>query len=350
MSRALRTDTLFAGNVVGGQTLNVQAERGHINGLLLYFSAYKHEGSTITVKRETAKRKYVLTSGLALSTVERVSAVEFGTSRLAGLAFFQLNELLKTKAVYTAQEFSDNVSEVSGQFHEYMAYLPLGSLHLGQSSLDVQVNIDAAAVASHACRIVAVSLNMVPDYMYGYDVPGVSDGVHHNVDAIYLVPTGRNLLSAEENDSGSTSASITMGYLSADVRLEDDLDETVADVQTLVAATNAFENQEGMPISHIAVAYRKPDAIPARVRAKLTGDDAGKLRFLVRREEREVDTVSYFTQDAAARMAERIAKLEKENADQAKALRHAGEIPTAAAMAATAAAAEASNKADGIKV
>lgn len=348
----MRQELHFGGTYGPNAVKNYTIGRGHLNGLLFTMDNESAE-HRLTIKRRVGKNVHLLVPNVRMIDLRRVSSIEYGYDFAGDGIIASLRELLTTDpdgagagaAYCTGARFDALVGNIfGGVAGGVMVYVPLGSIYNGsESELDITFTADAATPAGgHQVSMYGISRERVPDFMLQTDYSLQLEETHRSVDALYLVTkkaTGND--GAFLNNLGRTP--------DLTVQLTDDDTSTLTNYSGLSAATNIFGAVESHINSSILVLYRRRDALPAEVFAKVSGTDSALVNLLVRRIIVDQGATSANTYEELKSLRERVQLMETRHPDVAKALRHAGEIAKSSDLAAVEAAVAQSNAADAVR-
>ena len=335
----MRQELIFRGSFSTGDVKFHTIGKGHLNGLLFY-SSDTDPGYTVTIKRRTEHGTHVLCANMKAKDIQAISHLEGGVDEGSSRATEALGSQLVTKAVITQAEY-DIVRAISGDQGMHAVHLDLGSLYLGrQSELEITVNFSNFEVG-RVFAAYAVSVAKEPDQMYQYDVTADLEATHNNVDAVFLTSAdGTNLIEVAADGTGALiSPDLTL-------QLEDSDSAWLTDILGLFVSTNVLAGIEGAASSRIFQLYRRPDALPAEVFVKLMGTDTNKVRLIVRRSKFDQRITSDQTVEELTKLRQRVEKIEREQPELAKALRHAGAAVKSEQLEQVEKAAKATNAAD----
>ncbi|HEY0971180.1 MAG TPA: hypothetical protein VGE02_09455 [Gemmatimonadales bacterium] len=337
----MRQELLFRGNFAPGSIKNYTLGRGHLNGLLVYSTANSPE-TRITVKRRVGKNTHLLVPNFRARDLRRISAIEQGYDYTTDNIFAGIGALLVSKAVATQAEVDASFGKPYGTIMPAsMFYIPLGSIYNGSDSeIDITVACDKGWTKPETVAFYAISRDRVPDFMLQTDYSLLQEETHRSVDSLFLV--GAEHTVPFETLDPSNIPDLT-------IQVTDDDSSSITDWVGMHAATQLFGMVESHQLTDIMVLYRKRDAIPADVFAKISGADASKVALVVRRIIFDQQQLSTHTLEELKSLVGRVQKLEQVAPDVAKALRHAGEIAKANQLASVAAEVAASNATDGLR-
>jgi hypothetical protein len=138
----------------------------------------------------------------------------------------------------------------------------------------------------------------------------------HDVDKLFIDVDGR-----EEN-----GRPIDISQYEVNVKITDDESTYLSDIVSLKASTMLFGRYELINESPFALIYKNTTEVPVDVHFKLTGADAQNAIVINKAKRYVQEMTSNSTITELEKLRSRVEKLEREEPETAKALRHAGKI------------------------
>lgn len=349
----MRIERLFNTAAVPGGTFNHTVSRGHVNGLIVSSGWSFNNGDRITVQRRTDRKTHILASAFPMMSLLALSGLENGLNSQASNAVGELvlqlagehADATEYKAL-TEGEYNAFISRV-GRAHGQYFYIPLGSLYLGKDSeLDLEFVFGGSRGANQTIDVYAVRQgDLRPDVMLQYVQTTDLERHYANTDGIFVAR--RDLAPLDQlTMSGGV---VNQVFTDFDVYLEEQGESaTLVDSKGVLAATNLFSKSEFTAQSHILQIYKSPDGLPRQVFCRISGANQGDIQLTHRLFLYDQPLVSRNTAEELDKLLARVEKLEREQPELAKALRHSGQVAKSEDLAAASAEVKKSNQADGI--
>lgn len=313
----MKVDTLvkYSAETAGSITVG----RGHLNSILISAS---HKDVEMTIRYRHSKGTTVIMQNFGFQDLFSISDFYYGASNdnLDGL-------VTSIKAINQGLGAPIDIDSTN---LKYLNWFP--AQHLGRAvKLDVgslylsggdELVISWTAGTAVDMQISSCSENTLPARVKTYEVTYDLNQSHNMVQDIF----GRVTF--------DPSNPVYPKDREINFKVSDDENTYLANYYTLFGATALMGKLEiQSAANNMVLVYSNTDVLPKTVDVHVTGGDVGLLTMYVVREMVLVDTVSQNTVAEAKKQVERIAKLEKEEPELAKAYRHAGEIPKASELA-----------------
>jgi hypothetical protein len=281
----------------------------------------------ITVRRRTETGTHVLIANQPLTDFFAISAHESGVDTRSGAALTELVDSMARDKVITVGRANEFAYRVGGQSRQY-GFINLGSLYLGKDSeLDIAINFGSNSLAGRVLRGYLVSARKSPDVMLQYIESRDMEANHVNTESLFMLR--RNYEPFFQTSYALNGADVVVSEsvtTAVDVQISDGEFSYLADIVGMQAQTAIFGQAEIVAPQYAYKLYQTPDSLPHDIYVRISGEDQDKVRLVTRVVKYDQRLTSRNTIAELDELANKIAKLERENGDQAKAMRHAGVI------------------------
>lgn len=272
----------------------------------------------ISVKVRGKERTEVLLNRTEMRFLDSYSNANLGTSYNLGLGrhINQLYEQMVSHVTGFAGGFA--FDHFAGELDT--VYVDVGhiTLDLAEVEFKLETALTTGGESSGTYTVYAVHQETKPDFYKQYDITRDRDVVQRQISEIYFV---------------SRTPIYQRGELKKDIQFQIDTDEgtMLNDSLGALALTNIFGNIEHHQVL-LATLFREDSPIQGSCRVKIDGQlhDEDHLLFVRKIIPKEVSTA---TKNNLQELKTKVEKLERENGELAKRMRHSGDLVTSEELA-----------------